>query len=458
MNMNFRIAGLLALLLLLASGCKDKQDDPKLIREQVELNLGDASSKLKQLGRDGDSFFVKLSSSGAWSIGIHPAEARSWVKVIGDNTTGLTAVNGKSIGIEVRANTAAERRAMIVAKMGNVADTIRIVQQRGENPPSVPDDQDNGNDSGGDQGGDNDNGGDQGGGNDNGGDQGGGNDNGGETPNPGPTNPTIPEGEHIIGGELSLIEIPRLTGGTNNYFVTHKLSDGSVNYSYEYDITKGHSRWVAFSFTQKNSVARVGRSGDFRWDPKMPKEYEINTRLFQRWYPHSGNSGYDRGHLVASNDRRSTEEAEDQTFFFTNMSPQLSDFNQGYWQHLEKLVQGWGRNGSLRDVLYVAKGGSIGEGQYERQTGVRMVKPKYYWMAIVLQKGSSYKAIAFWMEHKKYGRGKSAQYNKLVRQHMLSIDELEHKTGLDLFHNLDDTLEQRVESEQPSTRDWPGLN
>ena len=53
--------------------------------------------------------------------------------------------------------------------------------------------------------------------------------------------------DEIINGDTTLLELPRLAGGNNNYFVTHRAS-GKVNYSLEYDVTKLHSRWVAFSF------------------------------------------------------------------------------------------------------------------------------------------------------------------------------------------------------------------
>ena len=60
--------------------------------------------------------------------------------------------------------------------------------------------------------------------------------------------------------------------------------------------------------------------------------------------------------MVASSDRLFSAEANRQTFYYTNMSPQLGDLNQKFWMELEQKVQAWGRNSQLRDVLYVAKG------------------------------------------------------------------------------------------------------
>ena len=70
-------------------------------------------------------------------------------------------------------------------------------------------------------------------------------------------------------------------------------------------------------------------------------------------------SAYDRGHLVASADRLYSIPSNEQTFYYSNMSPQINSFNGGIWAHLEKRVQDWGRLSAIRDTLYVEKGGSV---------------------------------------------------------------------------------------------------
>ena len=78
--------------------------------------------------------------------------------------------------------------------------------------------------------------------------------------------------------------------------------------------------------------------------------------------------------------------------------------------------------------------------------------PKYYYMALLFKKGDSFKAIAFWMEHTD---SKPSKTIKLV-DYALSIDELEEKTGIDFFPNLNDNLENALEATY-STKAWPGL-
>ncbi|MDD4606295.1 MAG: DNA/RNA non-specific endonuclease, partial [Dysgonamonadaceae bacterium] len=103
------------------------------------------------------------------------------------------------------------------------------------------------------------------------------------------------------------------------------------------------------------------------------------------------------------------------------------------------------------DTLYVAKGGTIDDDNVMGTIGNnKIVIPKYYFMAVLAKKGSTYKSIAFMLEHQSYGR----PYN--VQNYAMSVEELEEKTGIDFFHNLPDEIERVVEK-QKSIVDWPGL-
>lgn len=237
------------------------------------------------------------------------------------------------------------------------------------------------------------------------------------------------------------LELPRPSRESGNYFVVHSVGD-EVNFSLEYNADKHHSRWVAFTFDEQNCQSRVGRMDTWAWDPKLPKS--LSTE-----YDFRG-SGYSRGHLVASEDRVATKEANMQTFYYSNISPQRQEHNGGIWNSLEQKVRSWGRNNKLRRVLYVAKGGTIAEGQIEAErVKNRIVIPKYYWMALLaVDKAGEYHAIAFLTEHRKYERGES-NLQKLA----MSVDELEAFTGLDFFHNLSDDIEARVEAFAPDSPD-----
>ena len=247
-----------------------------------------------------------------------------------------------------------------------------------------------------------------------------------------------------------IVELPALRNGTNDVFITHSTTFNGqkvTSFSMEYDKSKKHSRWIAFRFDNQTKQQNVSRSDEpFDADPAIGSQY-------QRVQADFGKQGYDRGHLCASADRLYSREVNEQTFYYTNMSPQRNKFNTGIWLTLEGQVQSWGRSCTSSDTLYVVKGGTIDkEDQIRGYISNDLSKPipKYYYMALLFKKGDSFKAIAFWMEHTD-----TPKSTKLV-DYALSIDELEEKTGIDFFPSLNDNLENALEATY-STKAWPGL-
>jgi endonuclease G len=260
-------------------------------------------------------------------------------------------------------------------------------------------------------------------------------------------------------GAQTLLETPKLL--TTNVFVAHTLTnpDGKevVNFSLEWDNTKKHSRWVAFSFDSWTAQDKVGRSDAWALDPLLPANMQTSNDDHK-------NDGFARGHLVASEDRVYTQLANEQTFYYSNMSPQLNAFNGGIWMSLEGLVRDWGRSGVYR-TLHVTKGGTLDKlqpnlkgdadqsGQSSTAEGYTIhgvAVPKYYFMAVLGETlTGSYQAIAFILEHKPQGTvGKD-----VLKTLPVSVSELQTQTGIDFFCNLPDGTESEVEQAFNLT-DW----
>lgn len=259
-------------------------------------------------------------------------------------------------------------------------------------------------------------------------------------------------------------EMPRLNA--DNYYVDHFVKwDGAevLNYAYEWNAGKKHAAWVAYSFDKTTCKDVVSRTDAWDVDPKLPAEMQTSNDQHK-------NDGFDRGHICASEDRVYLKEANEQTFYYSNMSPQISSFNQGFWASLEKQVQTWGRSIPAKyDKVYVTKGGTLnklltsftgkvksGDGLYPTTdeagfTSNGLACPKYYFMALLSQKGEIYHAIGFLIEHRE-GLSKNPTADEL-KQCAVSIDELEGETGLDFFCNLPDDLEEEVESSFNAS-DW----
>lgn len=391
-------------VIALAMACTTQRKEQPIRRTPpLQLHLPSSTSKVKTATSAGDNFFVRLQSESDWTLHLSPETAKEWITL--ERTRGQASASPVDIAVQLSKNLGQAREAKLIVRSGSLADTIIITQQGTAATPPTP------------------------------------------NPDPKPNPPTTdPKGEHIL-GDVTLLEAPALAGGSNNYYVTHRANN-IVNFSLEYDVDKRHPRFVCFTFDDNTSETAVKRTDAWAWDPMIPPQYSTES-MFK-------NSGYDRGHLVASHDRVYSREANMQTFYYSNMSPQLPSFNQKYWSKLEQQVQSWGRNKSFRDVLYVAKGGTIRDDQVENtKVKGRIVVPKYYWMAMVVKKGATYHGLAFWLEHKEW------DMKTPMMTVAISIDELEKKLGFDLFHNFPDEIENKFEAEDPSDPSvrahWPGI-
>lgn len=74
------------------------------------------------------------------------------------------------------------------------------------------------------------------------------------------------------------------------------------------------------------------RANNFRADIRIPHRFRAGLNAYK-------NSGYDRGHLVASANQDVQEIQNSETFLLSNMSPQVADFNRGIWKELEDAIR-----------------------------------------------------------------------------------------------------------------------
>lgn len=258
-------------------------------------------------------------------------------------------------------------------------------------------------------------------------------------------------------------EIPHLND--QNVYADHYVTMDGVqilNYALEWDNTKRHANWVAFTFDTTTSADNVKRTDAWSVDPKLPAEMQVQESDHK-------NDGFDKGHLCASEDRVYLKEANEQTFYYSNMSPQLNDFNGGFWGKLEARVQTWGRSTAdgVYDKVYVTKGGTLNK-LLKNFNGTTvdggtpttdangftihgLACPEYYFMAVLSQKDDVFHAIAFLVPHKE-GMTKNPSSDEL-KEYVVSVDKLEEETGIDFFCNLPDVLENEVEA-ACNLNDW----
>lgn len=184
--------------------------------------------------------------------------------------------------------------------------------------------------------------------------------------------------------------------------------------------------WVAYELTSEEASAEdYGRSDDFREDPEISTE---SAQLDDYKY-----SGYDRGHLIPAADNKWSKTAMSESFYLSNMSPQINAFNGGKWKFLEMQVREWAISyGSV----HVAVGPVLQDG-LETIGDNEISVPEFYYKVILDTQGQ--KGIGFLMPHQ--------DIEDSFKNYAVTIDEVESTTGIDFFYQLDDKTEEKVESE-----------
>ncbi|OAA58606.1 mitochondrial nuclease [Niveomyces insectorum RCEF 264] len=102
-----------------------------------------------------------------------------------------------------------------------------------------------------------------------------------------------------------------------------------------YDRRLRNPHWVAEHITPASLAVRDGdrQHSTFVEDAGVPEMFRARLKDYFR-------SGYDRGHQVPAADCRWSQQAMDETFFLSNMCPQVGEgFNRDYWAHFEDFVR-----------------------------------------------------------------------------------------------------------------------
>ncbi len=202
-------------------------------------------------------------------------------------------------------------------------------------------------------------------------------------------------------------------------------------YSLSYIEEHEQAEWVYYSLVPAMMSGVAKRRDDFRADPKV-KSGSAELSDYR-------GSGYDRGHICPAADMSFSTTAMSESFFLSNMSPQHPSFNRGRWKSLEEAVRGWAFK---TDTLYVVSGPIFSDNIETIGKGVTV--PGYYYKAIYSpRKGQM---IGFVMPNRKI--------SEPLSDFVCSVDWVEELTGLDLFHQLPDSIERRLESETNITH-WP---
>lgn len=214
---------------------------------------------------------------------------------------------------------------------------------------------------------------------------------------------------------------------TNNKGITIK----HTYYTLSYSSKDKQAEWVAYSLTPMSINGVQKRASKFMADPLIRDAVAPSSYT---------KSGYDRGHLCPAADMKLNSVSMNETFYMSNMSPQVPSFNRGIWSKLEEKVRNWALQ---KNGVYVITGPLLNKscGFVARSITV----PCAYYKIVFKQTKSGVEAIAFMLPN----AGSAVPLSQFV----VTIDYLEALTGIDFFASLSDDEEAKFES-RVSINNW----
>lgn len=92
--------------------------------------------------------------------------------------------------------------------------------------------------------------------------------------------------------------------------------------------------WVSYTLSRAQTLACAPRPDRFEPDPVLRPSQRADMRDYRR-------SGYDQGHMAPNADLSWDPQVQRESFYLSNIVPQLPALNRGLWRELETIVRAW---------------------------------------------------------------------------------------------------------------------
>lgn len=229
----------------------------------------------------------------------------------------------------------------------------------------------------------------------------------------------------ITESQLAKSNLKYITHYTGETYTNSTLNGIKIrNYSMLYDTDLKIAYWVAYPLCNWYINGSGKRTDAWDYDPQVPASQQANLSSS---YPAND---YDRGHQLPNGDRLRSNAINAQTFYYTNMTPQIGKkLNQTIWADLEDAVRGWS---SATDTLYVVTGAmpTTSTDQTIQYTtdrdGSKIAIPKYYFKALARKVNGQYQTVGYKLDNISYS-------DRNFNIGLVSVKELEEMTGFTFF-------------------------
>jgi endonuclease G len=226
---------------------------------------------------------------------------------------------------------------------------------------------------------------------------------------------------------------------------TYKKNDPKHNITREYfaftvyyDDVILSPRWTAIKVTKEiaDKNQDIKRLPKFKVDPEL-KEKGYQTATHDDYKNPVGMKKWARGHMVQFDDARGWGlQVAEESFYTTNICPQLAALNGQGWLSLEKLCTEYARD---YDVVWVYTGPIYKEIKPFAPDRKIPAPTAFYKIVVSPGEDGGIDVLAFIVPHK------PLKSDADLSQFLTSIDNVEKQTGLDFLYELPDDYENYLE-------------
>lgn len=215
-------------------------------------------------------------------------------------------------------------------------------------------------------------------------------------------------------------------------------------YVLSYNRERNIPNWASWQLNGR-WLGAAKRQDDFRLDSTLPQAwYRVRPSDYAK-------SGFDKGHVVASEDRGRSDQDNSATFLITNMVPQAPDNNRVVWSQFEAACRSLVKQGK---ELYIVAGssgfGGVGSDGPQSVLNNNVVVPAVIWKVVLVvdRPGTQPKDITAAMSRTIaiVVLNQQGVKSKLWKDYVISVDEVEKLTGYDFFRNISEPVQKIIEA------------
>jgi endonuclease G len=220
--------------------------------------------------------------------------------------------------------------------------------------------------------------------------------------------------------------LPKATATSSSFEIL-----SNRDYSVGYSETRRDPLWVAYHLFPETTDPNDPRPSSFTTDTRT------TAQVADSCYTHSG---FDRGHNVANHamDSRYGKDGQDQSFLMSNVCPQQACLNRETWEAMEKVES---ETYAQASHIWTVTGPIFGSSPAIINCQVE-VPDEFYKIILRIDANGNPQVLPIVMNQDVKG-------THTIREFITTVDDIESRTGLDFFPDMNGTVQAAMEAATP---------